>query len=87
MAKAWHADAGSAGDLRTTYEEPDNLWLRVHFTSSEPSQAAGHEFLKRFRLRREACDPEVSDRVAPAQLAAAEKWGAPRGNPYEYPAL
>ena len=33
-----------------TYEAPDDLWLRVHFTSAERSQAAGHEFLKRFRL-------------------------------------
>jgi pimeloyl-ACP methyl ester carboxylesterase len=67
-----------------TYEEPDNLWLRVHFTPSERSQAAGREFLKRFRLRSEARNPEVSDKVAPAQLAALEKWGAPRENPYEY---
>ena len=67
-----------------TYDEPDNLWLRVHFTPSERSQAAGREFLKRFRLRSEARDPEVSDKVAPAQLAAIEKWGAPRKNPYEY---
>jgi pimeloyl-ACP methyl ester carboxylesterase len=67
-----------------TYEEPDNLWLRVHFTPSDRSQAAGREFLKRFRLRREPRDPEVSDKVAPAQLAALEKWGAPRENPYEY---
>jgi pimeloyl-ACP methyl ester carboxylesterase len=67
-----------------TYQEPDHLWLRVHFTPSERSQAAGHEFLKRLRLRSEARDPEVSDKVAPAQLAAIEKWGAPRENPYEY---
>jgi pimeloyl-ACP methyl ester carboxylesterase len=67
-----------------TYREPDHLWLRVHFTPSERSQAAGHEFLKRLRLRSEARDPEVSDKVAPAQLAAIEKWGAPRENPYEY---
>jgi pimeloyl-ACP methyl ester carboxylesterase len=68
----------------TTYQEPDHLWLRVHFTPSERSQAAGREFLKRLRLRREARDPEVSDKVAPAQLAAIEKWGAPRENPYDY---
>jgi len=67
-----------------TYEEPDNLWLRVHFSPSERSQAAGREFLKRFRLRREGRDPEVSDKVAPAQLAALAKWGAPRENRYEY---
>jgi len=67
-----------------TYEEPDNLWLRVHFSPSERSQAAGRDFLKRFRLRREGRDPEVSEKVAPAQLEALGKWGAPRENPYEY---
>ena len=67
-----------------TYEEPDNLWLRVHFSPSERSQAAGRDFLKRFRLRSEGRDPEVSEKVAPAQLEALEKWGAPRENPYEY---
>src|SRR5882757_6793337 len=66
------------------YEEPDNLWLRVHFTPSQRSQAAGSDFLKRFRLRREGRDPEVSGKVAPAQLEALTKWGAPRDNPYEY---
>jgi len=67
-----------------TYEEPDNLWLRVHFSPSERSQAAGRDFLKRFRLRSEGRDPEVSEKVAPAQLEALGKWGAPRENPYEY---
>jgi len=67
-----------------TYEEPDHLWLRVHFTPSARSQAAGREFLKRFRLRREGRDPEVSEKVAPAQLEALGKWGTPCDNPYEY---
>lgn len=67
-----------------TYDEPDNLWLRVHFTPSERSQAAGRDFLKRFRLRSEGRDPEVSEKVAPAQLEALGKWGARRENPYEY---
>ena len=67
-----------------TYEERDHLWLRVHFSPSERSQAAGRAFLKRFRLRREGRDPEVSEKVAPAQLEALGKWGAPRENPYEY---
>lgn len=67
-----------------TYEEPDNRWLRVHFSPSERSQAAGRDFLKRFRLRSEGRDPEVSEKVAPAQLEALAKWGAPRENPYEY---
>jgi len=67
-----------------TYEEPDNLWLHVHFTPSERSQAAGRDFLKRIRLRSEGRDPEVSDKVGPAQIEALEKWGAPRENPYAY---
>src|SRR5207248_1858469 len=67
-----------------TYDEPDHLWLRVHFTRSEKSQAAGRDFLKRFRARSEGRDPEVSDKVAPAQLAALAKWGAPRESPYAY---
>src|ERR1700737_805266 len=67
-----------------TYEEPDNLWLRVHFSPSERSPAAGRDFLKRFRLRRKGRDPHVSEKVAPAQLEALGKWGAPREKPYAY---
>src|SRR5216684_911593 len=67
-----------------TYDEPDHLWLRVHFTKSGRSQAAGREFLKRFRLRAENRDPEVNERVAPAQIEAISQWGAPREMPFEY---
>ncbi len=67
-----------------TYDEPDHLWLRVHFTRSEKSQAAGREFLKRFRLRAENRDPEVNGKVAPAQIEAIGKWGASREKPFEY---
>src|ERR1700736_145107 len=67
-----------------TYDEPDHLWLRVHFTRSEKSQAAGREFLKRFRLRAQYRDPEVSEKVAPAQIEAIGKWGAPRERSYDY---
>jgi len=67
-----------------TYDQPDHLWLRVHFTRSEKSQAAGREFLKRFRLRAENRDPEVNEKVAPAQIEAIGKWGAPREKPFEY---
>jgi pimeloyl-ACP methyl ester carboxylesterase len=56
------------------YDDPDHLWLRVHFTKSENSQAAGREFLKRFRLRAENRDPEVNEKVAPAQLEAISDW-------------
>jgi pimeloyl-ACP methyl ester carboxylesterase len=67
-----------------TYEPPDELWLSVHFTQSKASQAAGREFLKRFRLRTENRDPPVNEKVAPAQSEAIGKWGAPREKPFEY---
>jgi pimeloyl-ACP methyl ester carboxylesterase len=66
------------------YDEPDHLWLRVHFTKSGKSQAAGREFLKRFRLRAENRDPEVNEKVAPAQIEAIGEWGAPQQKPFEY---
>jgi pimeloyl-ACP methyl ester carboxylesterase len=67
-----------------TYDEPDHLWLRVHFTKSGKSQAAGRAFLKRFRLRAENRDPEVNEKVAPAQIEAISEWGAPQQKPFEY---
>jgi pimeloyl-ACP methyl ester carboxylesterase len=67
-----------------SYDKPDHLWLRVHFTKSEKSQAAGREFLKRFRLRAENRDPEVNEKVAPAQIEAISEWGAPQEKPFEY---
>ena len=67
-----------------TYQEPDHLWLAVHFTRSEASQAAGRGFLKRFRLRKENRDPEVNEKVAPAQLEALGKWGIQFDRAYDY---
>jgi pimeloyl-ACP methyl ester carboxylesterase len=66
------------------YENPDDLWLGVFFTPSDRSQAAGREYLRRFRLRTEDRDPDVSEKVAPAQIGALSKWGEPRDNPYAY---
>jgi pimeloyl-ACP methyl ester carboxylesterase len=66
------------------YDPPDHLWLSVFFTPSAASQAAGHAFLKRFRLRSKNRDPEVSDKVPPAQRAAIAKWSARRERPYDY---
>jgi pimeloyl-ACP methyl ester carboxylesterase len=67
-----------------TYDDPDHLWLHVHFTQSEKSQTAGREFLKRFRLRSENRDPDVNGKVAPAQVEAIGKWGAPQEKAFEY---
>jgi pimeloyl-ACP methyl ester carboxylesterase len=61
-----------------SYEKPDHLWLRVHFSPSDAGQAAGRRFLNRLRLRSKDRDPEVNDRVAPAQLQAITTWGVPQ---------
>jgi pimeloyl-ACP methyl ester carboxylesterase len=67
-----------------TYSNPDDLWLRVHFTPTEASQDKGREFVRRFRLRGENRDPEVSQQAALAQRAAIGKWGAKRENAWDY---
>ena len=67
-----------------TYANPDDVWLGVFFTASEASQAAGRAFLKRFRLRQQGRDPEVNEKVAPTQIAALGKWGAPRWGAFDY---
>jgi pimeloyl-ACP methyl ester carboxylesterase len=66
-----------------THDPPDHLWLAVHFTPSEASQAAGREFLKRLRLRSKDRDPDVNGKVAPAQIEAIGKWGTPQ-NSFDY---
>jgi pimeloyl-ACP methyl ester carboxylesterase len=67
-----------------THDPPDKLWLKVHFTESDASQAAGREFLKRFKRRTRDRDPEVNEKVAPAQIEAIGKWGAQRPGSYDY---
>jgi pimeloyl-ACP methyl ester carboxylesterase len=67
-----------------SYQQPDHLWLAVHFTRSEASQAAGRDFLKRFRLRKENRDPEVDEKVAATQLEALGKWGIRFKGSYDY---
>jgi pimeloyl-ACP methyl ester carboxylesterase len=67
-----------------SYNKPEELWLKVHFTGSDASQAAGREFLKRFLRRTENRDPVVNEKVAPAQLEAIGKWGVQRPDSYEY---
>jgi pimeloyl-ACP methyl ester carboxylesterase len=67
-----------------TYENPDDLWLRVQFTPSEASQAKGREFIKRFRLRGENRDPEMTQEAALTQRAAIAKWGVKREGAWDY---
>jgi pimeloyl-ACP methyl ester carboxylesterase len=63
--------------FEANYDPPDELWLRVFFTPSKQSQAAGREYL-------ENRDGVANDKVAPAQIAAIQKWGAPAKAPYAY---
>src|SRR6476660_379647 len=58
-----------------TYDPPENVWLAVKFSPSAAGQAAGREYLKRTHLRQEGRDPEVNDKVSPAQGEAIRNWG------------
>ena len=66
------------------YDPPEHLWLAVLFSPSEAAQAAGKEFLKRKHLRQEGRDPEVNDKVSPAQVEAMDKWDVQREGSYGY---
>ncbi|HMI58027.1 MAG TPA: alpha/beta hydrolase [Gemmatimonadaceae bacterium] len=66
------------------YDPKDELWLRVFFTPSKQSQAAGRKYLERQRARKENRDPLPNEQVAPAQVEAMRKWGAPAKDPYAY---
>jgi pimeloyl-ACP methyl ester carboxylesterase len=59
-----------------TYANPEDVWLKVHFTPSEKSQAAGRKFLERRLLRTEGRDPQVKESVAGAQVAALAEYNA-----------
>ena len=67
-----------------TYNPPENLWLKVFFTDSNESQAAGRAFLKRYLSRTENRDILVNDKVAPAQIAAIGEWGSQVGERFAY---
>jgi len=66
------------------YDPPEHLWLAVLFSPSEAGQSAGKEFLTRKHLRQQGRDPEVNDKVSPAQIAAMDKWGVQRKGSYDY---
>src|SRR3979490_23135 len=63
---------------------PGGFWLSVKFSPSAAGQAAGREFLKRTHLRQEGRDPEVNDKVSPAQVEAIGKWGVQQKGAYDY---
>ncbi|PYX61598.1 MAG: alpha/beta hydrolase [Acidobacteria bacterium] len=66
------------------YNPPENLWLKVFFTDSEKSQAAGRAYLKRYLSRTKNRDTPISDKVAPAQIAAVGEWGSQPGERFAY---
>jgi pimeloyl-ACP methyl ester carboxylesterase len=69
--------------LSIKYSEPDHLWMNAFFTESEASRAAARAYLDRIHARTINRDPPVSERVAPAQLEALVKWGAPRKGSFD----
>jgi pimeloyl-ACP methyl ester carboxylesterase len=79
-----HITPETAAIFGATYNPPENLWLKVFFTDSEKSQAAGRAFLKRYLSRTENRDTPISDKVAPAQLAAVGEWGSQPGERFAY---
>jgi pimeloyl-ACP methyl ester carboxylesterase len=67
----------SAAIFADTYDPAEHLWLRVHFSPSAESQAAGLAFLER-KLRRQDRDPLVGEQTVAAQVAAIGKYMAYR---------
>jgi pimeloyl-ACP methyl ester carboxylesterase len=79
-----HITPETAAIFGATYNPPENLWLKVFFTDSEKSQAAGREFLKRYLSRTENRDAPINDKVSPAQIAAIGEWGSHLGERFAY---
>src|ERR1022692_4183303 len=79
-----HIPPETASIFGAAYNPPENLWLNVFFTDSEASQSAGRAFLKRYLSRTENRDASISEKVAPAQIAAVGEWGAQPGERFTY---
>src|SRR5260370_31859241 len=62
----------------------EKVWLEGFFTDSTKSQEAGRAYLKRYLSRAENRDAPISDKVAPAQIAALGEWGTVRGERFFY---
>jgi pimeloyl-ACP methyl ester carboxylesterase len=79
-----HITVETASIFGAAYNPPENLWLKVFFTDSHESQAAGREFLKRYLSRTENRDAAINEKVAPAQIAAVGEWGDHPGERFAY---
>ena len=73
----------SAVIFSATYENPEDVWLKVHFAPSAQSQAAGRAFLTRKWLRQDR-DTNVSAETAAAQREAVGKNVAPHDGVMDY---
>ena len=65
------------------YDQQDEMWLPIMFSSSLESQSAGRAYLDRIRARPER-DPQVSAETAQAHRRAAGAWGQPVDGSYDY---
>ena len=69
-------------NIFATPSQPGDRLLKLFFSPTETSQAAGRQFLHRLGARKEDRDPPPTDKVAPAQRAAWFAWGTPQGDDY-----
>jgi pimeloyl-ACP methyl ester carboxylesterase len=79
-----HMTPEASAIFGAAYNPPENVWLKVFFTDSEKSQAAGRAFLKRYLSRTENRDSPINDKVAPAQIAAVGEWRSQPGKRFAY---
>jgi len=79
-----HITPETAAIFGAAYNPPEDLWLKVFFTDSEASQAAGRAFLKRYLSRTENRDAPINETVAAAQIAAVGDWGSQLGERFAY---
>ncbi len=77
------AASQSAAIFSATYDDPEDVWLKVHFGPSAQSQAAGRAFLKRKWLRQDR-DLAVSAETAAAQREAVGRNVEPHDGVMDY---
>ena len=77
------AASRSTAIFSATYDAPEDVWLKVHFSPSAQSQAAGRAFLTR-KWQRKDRDPEVSAETGVAQREAVGKNIAPHDGVMDY---